>query len=232
MFCVLGIDTATAVLSVAVAGKDGLLAERSALGERLHSVRLIPFIQNLLVEAGLTLRDLTGIAVSVGPGSFTGLRLGLTAAKTLAQVLHLPVVGVPTLLALAAPLLPGGIPVCPVLTSRRGEAYAAVYQANGQDIKTVVTPFAAPPSGISARLLPLREIILAGEGAWAFRAEFEEMLQGKAVFAPKIFSHPRAAVVADFGLKELAAGRGADPFSLVPEYLRPPAITGGTPCEG
>ncbi|HIE12901.1 MAG TPA: tRNA (adenosine(37)-N6)-threonylcarbamoyltransferase complex dimerization subunit type 1 TsaB [Desulfotomaculum sp.] len=232
MSYVLGIDTATAVLGVAVVGKDGLLAERSTLGERLHSVRLIPFIQDLLVEAGIALRDLTGIAVSIGPGSFTGLRLGLTAAKTLAQALDLPVVGVPTLLALAAPLLPGGIPVCPVLTSRRSEAYAAVYQQNGQGVKTAVMPFAAPPSGVSARLTPFRRVILAGEGAWTFRAELKEMLQGKAVFTPKIFSHPRGAVVADLGLKELAAGGGADPFSLVPEYLRPPAITGGTPCEG
>lgn len=232
MSCVLGINTATAVLSAAVVGKDGLIAEQSALGERLHSVRLIPFIQDLLVEAGIALRALTGIAVSIGPGSFTGLRLGLITAKTLAQVLDLPVVGVPTLLALAAPLLTGGIPVCAVLTSRRGEVYAAVYQANGSDTKTLVPPFASPPSGISERLAPFGRVVLTGEGAWAFRAEFQEIIRTKAVLAPEIYNHPRGAVVAGLGLKELAAGRGTGALALAPEYLRPPAITGGVRCEG
>ncbi|MEW6447134.1 MAG: tRNA (adenosine(37)-N6)-threonylcarbamoyltransferase complex dimerization subunit type 1 TsaB [Bacillota bacterium] len=232
MSCVLGIDTATAVLSMAVVGKDGLLAEQSALGERLHSVRLIPLIQDLLAGAGITLRELDGIAVSIGPGSFTGLRLGLITAKTLAQVLGLPVVGIPTLLALAAPLATGGVPVCPVLTSRRDEVYAAVYRANGQDIEAVVSPFASPPSGVSERLASFRRIILTGEGAWAFRDHFREILQNKAVLVPGIYSHPRGAVVADLGLKELTAGRGTDAFSLIPEYLRPPAVTGGFRREG
>ncbi|MEW6573583.1 MAG: tRNA (adenosine(37)-N6)-threonylcarbamoyltransferase complex dimerization subunit type 1 TsaB [Bacillota bacterium] len=232
MSYVLGIETATPVLSAAVVGKTGLLSEQSVLGERLHSVRLIPLIHDLLVGCGITLRDLIGIAVSIGPGSFTGLRIGLITAKTLAQIFGLPVVGVSTLLALAAPFLTGGIPVCPVLTSRRREVYAAVYQGNGQDVKILVPPFASSPPGIPKRLAPFGRVILTGEGAWAFRTELQAIFPDKAVLAPEIYNYPRGAVVAALGLKDLTTGRGTDALSLVPEYVRPPAITGGVQGEG
>jgi len=98
---ILGLETATPMLSVAVVQEEGLCAARAAQGQRLSSVRLLPFIQEVLADAGATLQDLTGVAVSIGPGSFTGLRIGLSFAKGLAFTHNLPIVPVPTLMTLA-----------------------------------------------------------------------------------------------------------------------------------
>lgn len=224
--CILGIETSTALLSVAVVTTDGLLAERSVLGQKLHSIRLIPFIADVLREADLTLGDLTGIAVSVGPGSFTGLRLGIVTAKTLAQVAQLPVVAVPTLLALAAPLVIGGIPVCTVLTSRRGEVYAAIYTKEGAKTAILTPAYATSPAALIETLRAFGSIIVAGEGARALSEESKKELTN-VVEAPTVFCHPKAAVVASIGLEDVLAGRAADPLSLQPDYLRSPAITMG-----
>ncbi|MDI6632417.1 MAG: tRNA (adenosine(37)-N6)-threonylcarbamoyltransferase complex dimerization subunit type 1 TsaB [Bacillota bacterium] len=232
MTCVLGIETATPFLSVAVAAAEGLLAERSVLGARLHSVRLVPFIRETLAEAGVGLSDLSGIAVSSGPGSFTGLRLGMITAKTLAQVLQIPVVGIPTLLALAAPLLPGETAVCAVLTSRREEVYAAVYGSTQNGARPLVPAFAASPAAVAERLKPFDRMVLTGEGAWAWKETFHEVLGSGVVFAPKVLQYPRGAVVAALGLSELGSGGGIDPLTLRPEYLRLPAVTGGSGKDG
>lgn len=232
MTCVLGIETATPFLSVAVATAEGLLAERSVLGARLHSVRLVPFIQETLVEAGVGLSDLSGIAVSSGPGSFTGLRLGMITAKTLAQVLQIPVVGIPTLLALAAPFLPGETAVCAVLTSRREEVYAAVYRSTRDGAQPLVPAFAASPAAVAERLKPFDRVVLTGEGAWAWKDTFHGVLGSGVVFAPKVLQYPRGAVVAALGLAKLGSGGVFDPLMLRPEYLRPPAVTGRGPKDG
>uniref|UniRef100_A0A7C1F839 tRNA (Adenosine(37)-N6)-threonylcarbamoyltransferase complex dimerization subunit type 1 TsaB n=1 Tax=Ammonifex degensii TaxID=42838 RepID=A0A7C1F839_9THEO len=230
MTFLLGIETATPLLSVAVVGPEGLRAERAASGERLHSVRLFPFLQELFSDAGICPRDLRGIAVSQGPGSFTGLRLGVITAKTIAQVLELPVVGVPTLLVLAAQLPNIGAPVCPVLTSRRGEVYAAVYAPGAFEPPPIVAPFAAAPEEVARKLAGFSQILLAGEGAWASQQIFTEVLGEKALFAPKLFNYPRAAVVAALGYYRMERGEGVSAFALLPEYLRSPAITGVSPA--
>lgn len=227
----LGIETATDVLSVGIVMDDRFVAERSVSGKKLHSVRLIPFIKNVLTDAALTLEDLDGIAVSSGPGSFTGIRLGVATARTLAQVLDLPVVGISTLLALAAPLLTGGIPVCAVIVSRRDEVYAGVYQAAGGVPSAVVPAFAAAPADAAHRLESFHKVILAGEGAHAFRKTFEDTLGSRSLFAPEA-AHPQGAVIAGLGLKELTSAGGAGYSVLLPEYLRPPAITGGSYPDG
>ena len=227
MSLILGLETATPMLSVAVVQEEGLCAARAAQGQRLSSVRLLPFIQEVLADAGATLQDLTGVAVSIGPGSFTGVRLGLTTAKTIAQVLGLPVAGVPTLLALAKPLLLGEMPVCPILISRREEVYAAVYTANGSEVSLLREPFAARPSEVAEQIIPFGRLILTGEGAWTFKKIFEAVLGPQAVFAPQSAAFPQASMVAELGLRELLAGRGTDALQVHPIYLRPPAITGG-----
>ena len=104
---VLGIEAATPVASVAVAGQGGILAERMVLNRRTHSVNLLPMLKAVLEEAEIDKSQLTGIAVSSGPGSFTGLRIGMSTAKALAWVWRLQVVGISTLQSLAYPLSGG-----------------------------------------------------------------------------------------------------------------------------
>ncbi|RAU92244.1 tRNA (adenosine(37)-N6)-threonylcarbamoyltransferase complex dimerization subunit type 1 TsaB [Paenibacillus sp. YN15] len=134
----LAIDSATAAMSVALVNKGKLLAEVNSLVERNHSVYLIPAIEEALNEAGLSLRSLQGIAVGKGPGSYTGVRIGITVAKTMAWTLKLPVAGVSSLETLAAGALAdwrkqgggrcGCVWVVPMLNARRGQAFTALFE--------------------------------------------------------------------------------------------------------
>jgi tRNA threonylcarbamoyladenosine biosynthesis protein TsaB len=221
---VLGIETAGPLCSAGLVGRDGVLAERTVRGRKIHSVRLLPLIEELLNEAGLPLQDLAGVAVTSGPGSFTGLRIGLTVAKTLAQVLDIPVVGVPALEALAYPLRGAGR-VWVLVPARRGEVYAALYDCGGGHPQEVF-----PPASLEIeRLLEVAGsgggplLFFVGEAVEIYDALLRRGLGGRACLCPPELNYPRGAVVAGMGRKRLQGGRGGDTFALAPEYLRPPA---------
>lgn len=149
----LALDTSTASLAVAVMEQDRLLREINASGERNHSVHMHPVIARAVEEAGLGIRDLNGIAVGVGPGSYTGVRMAVTAAKTLSWANQIPVVGVSSLHALAWGGLEDGLRhadrtpaqgleprpkqdtethwVIPMLDARRGQVYTALFSRKG-----------------------------------------------------------------------------------------------------
>lgn len=140
----LAIDSATAAMSVALVNKGKLLAEVNSLVERNHSVYLLPAIEEALNEAGLSLRSLQGIAVGKGPGSYTGVRIGVTVAKTFAWSLKLPVAGVSSLETMAAGALAdwrkrgGGcshVWVVPMLNARRGQAFTALLELRGTGLE-------------------------------------------------------------------------------------------------
>lgn len=133
----LAMDTSTAHLTVALLDGSRLAAEWNAVGERNHSVRLMPAIQELAASAGVKMRDLRAVAVGKGPGSYTGVRIGVTAGKTMAWALGVPLFGVSSLEALALgaarevcghePPQGGAIRIVPLMDARRGQAYTAVY---------------------------------------------------------------------------------------------------------
>lgn len=147
---VLGIETATAACGVALVGADGLLGTIQIAARLVHSERLVPMIDALFAESGVRRTDLQGVAVSQGPGSFTGLRIGVTTAKAIALALGLPVVGVPTLAALAANAGPAAGLVWPAIVAKRDEVYGAVY-AGGEEPRPLGEPWACPPDELLAR---------------------------------------------------------------------------------
>ncbi|RDV84340.1 tRNA (adenosine(37)-N6)-threonylcarbamoyltransferase complex dimerization subunit type 1 TsaB [Ammonifex thiophilus] len=224
MRLVLGIETSTAqALGVAVVGEEGLLAEATARGEKRHAEYLFSFIEWVLKSAEVKLEELSGIAVSIGPGSFTGIRLGVAVAKTLAQVLSLPVFGVPTLEVLALPWSAQPLPVCPLVPSRRQEVFAALYR-RGELLKG---PWAASPAEVAAELRSLDSVLLTGAGAGLYASVFRELLGERVVFPVPLPDSPSAQVIAFRGLELLRQGARGDLFELSPLYLRPPAISGG-----
>ncbi|RYD03251.1 hypothetical protein N752_20685 [Desulforamulus aquiferis] len=126
---ILGIEAATPVASVAVVGGGGMiLSERLVNNRRTHSINLLPMIKAVIEEAGIKKEQINGVAVSSGPGSFTGLRIGLTTAKTLALTWGVPVVGVSTLEALALPVVSSGQLICPILNARKNEVYTSIFR--------------------------------------------------------------------------------------------------------
>ncbi|MDI6710099.1 MAG: tRNA (adenosine(37)-N6)-threonylcarbamoyltransferase complex dimerization subunit type 1 TsaB [Thermoanaerobacterales bacterium] len=217
---VLGIETTGPVLSVGLTDGRQPLAETSLYGARIHSVRLLPAIKDLLAAAGRTCGDLTGVAVSRGPGSFTGLRIGLTVAKTLAQVLSLPAVGVSSLDVLAYPLTRNGGAAMALVPARRGEVYAALYEGPGEE------PVVGPRNMDLAQLLtaladiPEGPLLCVGEAAALYAGELRQALGGRLRLVPPALNHPRGAVVAQLGVEHLARGEADDPLQLQPVYLR------------
>lgn len=218
---VLGIESATPVAAVAVAGPQGVLAERMVFNRRTHSVNLLPMIKAVLEESGVGRHGITGIAVSRGPGSFTGLRIGISAAKALARVMGVPVVGIPTLEALAYPLAGQRSLICPVLNARKNEVYAAVYDNDGLELHCLAGPMAVRPGKLVEILLSLGgPVLFVGDGAAVYGPDLKSGLGEHAGFAPLAANFPRGAAVAEMGLRAFGAGRGCDPAILRPEYVR------------
>ena len=160
---VLAIDTSTLAGGVALVDGERTVAEYVLDIRLTHSERLMPAIDRVMRDAGWTPPDLTGLAVAVGPGSFTGLRIGVSAVKGLALALSLPIAAVPTLDALAAGLSGAALPVCAVVFARRDEVYASLYRWDGCAMRREWDYVALSPGELAARL---REpVMLVGEGA-------------------------------------------------------------------
>lgn len=213
----LGIEAATSIASVAVVRESTLLVERIANNRRTHSVNLLPMIKAVMEDAGIEPSQLMGIAASIGPGSFTGLRIGLSTVKALAQVWKLPVAGITTTEALAYLMIGGGL-ICPVLNARKNEVYAAVYE---DGVKCIAGPMATAPEKLAAQLKQEgRRVTLLGDGVSVYKEYFRKSLGDQVHFVPEELSLPRGASVAGLGWRRLQSGEGVDFFSLEPLYIR------------
>jgi len=208
---VLAVETST------LSGGAALLDER-VVGEYMldvrvtHSERLMTAIDQLLGDAGWTVRDLEGIAVTVGPGSFTGLRVGLSTVKGLALALAIPVAAVPTLDAMAAMLPYAALPVCPVLDARKREVYASLYRWDGLGMRRQWDYLAIAPDDLARRLD--EPVIVVGDGAHAIDSPWARRVE-----PPR--RGPAPAVVGALGRTRLALGDTVAAADLVPIYLRP-----------
>jgi tRNA threonylcarbamoyladenosine biosynthesis protein TsaB len=209
---VLAVETSTLAGGVALLDGDRVRGEYVLDVSATHSERLLPAIDRLMADAGWGPGDLEGLAVAIGPGSFTGLRIGLSAVKGLALALGIPVVGVPTLDALAAALPFAAWPVCPVLDARKGEVYACRYRWEGTGWRREWEYLALPPEALAARLD--EPTIVLGDGAALVRSPHAHP-------APPHRRLPSPAAVAVLGRARLLAGERVAPADLLPIYLRP-----------
>ena len=216
---VLGIETATLQGSVALMGEAGLLSEYFLNVEATHSERLLTTIDRILTDARLSFTDVGGLAVSIGPGSFTGLRIGLATAKGLALTREIPLVGVPTLEAMAASLPFCRYPICPVLDARKGEVYAALFDGRGESLLQVREDAALSPEALVEWVT--EPTVFLGDGVERYGEFLAQRLGGKLLAAPASRRHGSAAVVAERGRARLLRGEADDLVSLVPRYIRP-----------
>ncbi len=209
---VLAVDTSTLAGGVAVLDGDRVIGEYRLDVRITHSERLMVAVDRVLADARWTVGHLEGLAVAVGPGSFTGLRIGISAVKGLAFALSLPIAAVPTLDALAASLPFAAFPVCPVLHARTGEVYASLYRWDGRAMRREWEYLALAPEDLAGRLS--EPVILMGDGAIAIRAPHAWM-------APAPGRSPSPAWVGYLGLERLRRGETVSAADLVPFYLRP-----------
>lgn len=217
---ILGIDTSTKTGSVAVVNKNGLVAQYTLSIEVTHSERLMTTLDRVLKDAGLSLDEINGYAVSIGPGSFTGLRVGISTVKGLAFATGRPIAPVPTLEAMAWNIPFCGHVVCPMLDAKKREVYAGIYRFEGP---TLVCEMDAAAVSLPALFSKIRgTAVFVGEAALFYRAEIEEALSGRALFAPLSHSSPSAGSVAEIGLRMIEQGVVCDLDALAPMYIRRP----------
>lgn len=218
---ILAVDTSCMMGSVALVEDDNVIAEQLLNIEITHSERLIPSIHIVLNTAGASLADLDGLAVAIGPGSFTGLRIGLAAVKGLAFTLGRPVAGISTLTSLAYNLFGFEMPIVSVLDARRGEFYIAVNRFEGEELVTILKDTVMPPAELIDYVSSLNEkVSFVGDGIYGLKELIDERLGSKAAIPPPGMIHPRASNIAWLALKRFKAGDSDDLATLRPNYIR------------
>lgn len=217
---ILGIETSTLVSSVALATKDTLLAEITLQTKKTHSELLMPHVDKILCMAGINKKELKGIAVSIGPGSFTGLRIGLATAKALAYALQIPIIGVPTLevLAYGCPV-PGAI-LAPMLDAQKGNIYQALFKwQDGQLIEIMPVTVMDIHEALEELTKYEEPVVVMGEAAVLHREKIQQVGKNLTVAAPHVVIQ-RASSLAVLGQSRLQQGLSHDFMSLEPVYIR------------
>jgi len=215
---ILAVDTATRSCSVALMDGEDLLAEFTLVRRQTHSRHLTGLIDRMLAFCGVGTDDLDGFAVTRGPGSFTGLRIGLSTVKGMAEALGRQMAGVSTLEVLAVQAGPTRKLICPVIDARRKEVYVGAYRlVNGRPVSVVAEQTAAPEAvpGLVAD-----ECIYLGDGALLYRERLLQAGRGAEVLGPGGPHVIRAATVARLARDRFLAGDAEDPAGFVPVYLR------------
>ncbi|MEA4891016.1 MAG: tRNA (adenosine(37)-N6)-threonylcarbamoyltransferase complex dimerization subunit type 1 TsaB [Peptococcaceae bacterium] len=248
---ILGIESATPVASVALVDEKGLLGEINLNLGLTHSEQLLPTIDSLLKQCRRTIKEVTAVAVSAGPGSFTGLRIGMATAKGLAQGGGLKLLAVPTLEAMARQLMGLGYLVGPMQNARRNQVYAGLYRWSADSLFTfvqerrpgkkersyadngvvpwqlecLIQPAAWSVEEWAAQVEPFcwqtgRQAAFLGDGATAYQADWQRLLDEQAVILPPVLSLPRASYVALAAQERLERGQSDRLFDAGLIYIR------------
>lgn len=217
---ILGIDSSSMVASVAIV-EDGItMAEYTANFKKTHSQTLLPMIDAMVSLLGIELSTLDAIAVSGGPGSFTGLRIGSATAKGLGLALNKPLIHIPTLDATAYNLFGASGLICPIMDARRNQVYTGIYRFE-EEFLTVMPQDAMDMGQLIDRLNSMGErVIFLGDGVPVFEALIKERMTVPFTFAPANSNRQRAASVAALGALYYAEGKTETAAEHEPDYLR------------
>jgi len=215
---VLAVDTATTSCSVAIVDKTSLLSEFTLYREQTHSKHLMDMIKAALRMSGLNFSDLDGFAVTRGPGSFTGLRIGISTIKGLAVALEKPVVGVSSLEALALQVSYSRDLICPILDARKGEVYFSRYRFLNGHLKNQTKERVAPPDKAVDDLS--ESCLFVGNGALLYKEMILEKMGKFASFAPLIQNTIRASTMAYLSMAKFENNDTDDIEKILPYYIR------------
>jgi len=216
---VLGIDTSTSWGTVGLIAGEHILCEYSLEGKASHSERILKTIDRVLGDCGVSVEDLDGFAVSIGPGSFTGLRIGASSVKGLAFATGKPVAGVSTLDALAQNVRYCACLICPMLDARKGEVYAALYRNTEKGrLRKLVPEMAIKPVELLQKIDG--KTLFVGNGVYPYGDLICSTLRGLAHIAASPFNLIHGAIVAQLGRQKLEKGEFLDLEGFTPQYFR------------
>lgn len=215
---ILAIDTATSFGGIAILEDDRIIVESADSSKESHSEKLLPFIDNLLKSNRINLRDIDCFAAAIGPGSFTGLRVGIATIKGLAWSLKKPVIGISTLKALAMNIQDADKLICPLLDARKNEVYAAVYKWDGDNLAAEKEDCAILPNELIKSLN--KPTVFLGDGIDIYGDIFKNALGDNAIFAPHNLWRIKASNIAKLAFIEIKNGNVQPPESIMPNYLR------------
>ena len=211
------VDTCGAMAGVAVADGGKILAESNLILDRRMSARLLAVIQSLLTETGMTVADLEGIGVACGPGSFTGVRIGMATVKGMALAAGVPVAGVSSLALLAANLPHARYNVCALMDARKQEVYAGSFRC--ESIPVAISPETVLPPGLLLDGI-MERTIFVGDGATVYRELIADRCGDLATFVPPFSNYPRGACGVTLTRAAFLAGKGMTPEQLESVYIR------------
>ncbi|MBD1372289.1 tRNA (adenosine(37)-N6)-threonylcarbamoyltransferase complex dimerization subunit type 1 TsaB [Hazenella sp. IB182357] len=219
----LAMDTSTLVMSVAVLD----VKEQKVLGEvttnlhKNHSIRLMPTIDQLLQDLDLTIQDIALLAVTSGPGSYTGLRIGITTAKTMAWARNIPLYSVSSLSVLARNAVHFKGVIVPIFDARRERAYTGAYRFHNRELKAVLPEQVV---GVDAWLSQLKEldepILFLGDDVVRFRSKIEQTLGDQAIGGSPYENIPRASVLGESAYRRWLNHQPAERINFAPNYLQ------------
>lgn len=219
----LAIDTSTDTASLALVQGSQVLAELTWHSGQNHTVELLPQLIHLLNQTKINLHSINCIIVARGPGSFNGLRVGISTAKGLAFSLEIPIVGISTLEVDAYQHAETGLPICPILNAGRGEIATAIYQRKYNEWRQLIGEHITTIEALCSQITT--KTVFCGEFIPIIATQLREQLKQRAIIPPSAARLRRASFLAELGLKRVKAGNYDNLATLQPLYLRRPPIT-------
>jgi tRNA threonylcarbamoyladenosine biosynthesis protein TsaB len=210
------VDTSTSVFSLAVTAGERILAQETGAAGHATAGRLGPAVEKVMLGSGIAVAELDGFAVTVGPGAFTGIRVGISLVKGLAYSTGKPVAMLSSLELLAMNVVDSSLPVCPMFDARKGEVYAALFHAGGG--MNLLPEMAIDPGALLEKISG--PALFLGDGALRYRSIIAGQLGRRALFAEPGLDQPLASAGVRLALREFASGSDVSSAEILPRYLR------------
>jgi len=215
---ILGIDTSSKFLNIALSEDESIIKEESYLLERAHAVELVPRVKELLKKTGTPVNKIGAFVVGIGPGSFTGMRIGVSAVKGFGIASGKPCIGVSSMDAIACNTAGRGVDIIPVIDAKRGQVYAAIYRRNGKNITRASDYILLPIEKLMKKIK--EDALFLGDGLALYKDKIKS-LNEKAAFLGEECWYPGAGNLIKLGFSKIKKAKKANLGRLKPLYLYP-----------
>lgn len=218
---IIAIDASGVAGSVAYIANGKIVGEYYVCHKLTHSQTIMPMLEHLKGMIGIEMEQVDAVAVTSGPGSFTGIRIGVATAKAIAMALNVPIIGIPTLDVMANNMTFTDAIICPIMDARRNQVYTAYYEWQGEELMKISDYLNIEIDRVLEELaLTKRPVIFVGDGIPVFKDKIQEKLGDHGKFAPAFLEMQRAGTLAHLAKSAYKNGEVSNPDTFVPMYLR------------